>query len=175
MRKLLLNLIAVAIILPGMVTAEQMKVIPNLADKLSDLTAGDKFIIAGENVSWGSLVDLSSEDASDITPHGCAFRYGYMLKNIGSNKAGMHENSLVEKNVTLHYVKVPLVNAGQNRNVAGKVILKDGNHLIHLHLDATGDIVETNEENNKFRISVNVNGCSQPPRPNPPVPGRPLR
>ena len=93
----------------------------------------------------------------------CEFAVKHTARNIGLASTGPFDsewkNSNVPGSAGRWWLPIAL---GESKEETDLVRLKPGQNLLHLALDNTNKVQEMNENNNRFRIVVNVNGSCGP-------------
>ena len=83
----------------------------------------------------------------------------YDVLNMGQVDVGSFVNRLFKSNETLHQQSFSSLNAGTQQRVSGVIYLNDGTHILGVSIDDQNQVDETNEGNNKNRITVIVRNC----------------
>ena len=147
----------------------------------TDLLPGPTLMLGNKSANWGTLLEVDAKTAAGPGRRGdrCEFRYQYDVLNNGSEDAGAFQSRLFEGNATLHQAAFANLKAGQKRKASGSIYLNNGTHVLGVFVDNTTSVAESNEMNNKQRISVKITNCGEsqarptPARPGTPVPGGP--
>ncbi len=127
---------------------------------LPDLLSRTGIRIATKSSAWGGSISLSKQDAVDINPRGCTFRFRYDVANFGNADAKATHRLRGNGNVTLHTAHNFAVNKHMTRNLNGHILLPTGNYVLTASLDDPKKVVETNEDNNIYKVDVQVGeGC----------------
>jgi hypothetical protein len=132
---------------------------------LSDITANDQITIGGKPVRWQGTLNLDAKDAQRTANGLCAFSAQYAARNIGAGAAGGFRsswtNSAVTGSVDREWTGMA---AGMGATQTDTINLKPGSNLLTLSLDSKMQLKESNENNNQFRVTVNVTGqCGATP------------
>lgn len=105
---------------------------------------------------WGTSMTLSIDEASDVTPRGCTFRYFYPILNVGTAGAGSFTSNLRRPGAVLHRVILDGLNAATSDGAAGAITLPSGEYKIWATIDTHKEVSESDEENNVARMLVTV-------------------
>lgn len=130
--------------------------------KLADITAKANITIGGQTAPWGGTIALDDTKALLISNGACAFRVSYDMLNqgqAGTSPPFWNRTRAGSKVVTQQSNLV--LAAGETKNILTDAYLPAGTYDVELSLDDDGQIPETNEGNNKFRVSVTVGGKCQ--------------
>jgi hypothetical protein len=93
----------------------------------------------------------------------CEFAVKHTARNIGLASTGGFDSVWKNSHVPGSFGRLWLpIAPGGSKEETDLIRLKPGQNLLHLALDNTNKVQESNEGNNRFRISVNVNGSCGP-------------
>jgi hypothetical protein len=151
-------------------------VMPTQPKGLPDITSGSGIVIGGKSAPWGSsvAVDVKSAHSVNMNNSGlCEFGVKHTARNIGLAFTGGFDSVWKNSHVPGSFGRswLPIAPGGAKEET-DLVRLKPGQNLLHLALDNTNKVQEMNENNNRFRIVVNVNGsCGPKPGIVPPASG----
>ncbi len=135
-----------------------------------DLQPGPTLTIAQQTAPWGgTLVVDASEAGGRMRGERCELRFAYDVLNSAEQAAAQSASRLHEDQQTLHQAVVPGLAAGGKHRIVGHVYLANGSHVLGVSVDDKQQLVESDENNNRARIAVEVRGCGgeQGPRPAP--------
>jgi hypothetical protein len=125
-----------------------------------DLTHGPSIMIGHSTGQWGGMMNV---DASVMSGRQrgdrCELRVAYDVKNIGSGNADNFVSKLFENNEGLLQSATPQLAAGQQKKNSGLIYLANGTHIIGVSVDDQEQVAESDESNNKARITVEVSNC----------------
>lgn len=128
---------------------------------LPDIASGGQHSIGGLVVS-GAVANVDASAAHSVNKNNsgrCEFTIKYSARNLGATATGpfdsMWTNSAVPGNFTRSWA--PL-GPGETREETDLVNLKPGQNILSLTLDNLNQVSESNEQNNQFRMIVNVSG-----------------
>lgn len=125
-----------------------------------DLTPGVNITVGNITGQWGGVINV---DASIMSGRQrgdrCELRVVYDVKNIGQGNADKFVSKLFEDNDSLLQSTTQQLASGQQTKNSGVIYLANGSHLIGVSIDDQGQISESDEGNNKNRITVNVSYC----------------
>ncbi len=126
-----------------------------------DITSGGQHSIGGQAVS-GAVVNVDASAAHSVNKNNsglCEFAIKHSARNLGATATGpfdsMWTNSAVPGSFTRSWA--PL-GPGEMREETDLVNLKPGQNILSLTLDNLNKVSESNEQNNQFRMIVNVSG-----------------
>ena len=126
----------------------------------TDLTHGSSITIGNATGQWGSMINV---DASAMPGRQrgdrCELRVAYAIENNGQGDAGNFVSKLFENNENLLQSATPQLGAGQQKKNSGLIYLANGTHVIGVSVDDQQQVTESNESNNKNRITVEVSNC----------------
>ncbi len=126
----------------------------------SDLTHGPTLTLANATGPWGSVLAV---DAGPFNSRKrgdrCELRMAYDVLNTGQLDVGSFLNRLFKSNETLHQQSFSALKAGAQQKVSGVIYLNDGTHILGVSIDDQNQVDETNEGNNKNRITVIIRNC----------------
>lgn len=125
----------------------------------ADLTSAPFVIIAGKNVPWGSGATINATQARAASGGVCEFPAQHNVRNVGKAASGpfqtRFDNNAVAGGFTRQW---PSIEPGQTSTQTDILRLRPGNNTLVLHIDAANQVRESNENNNQFRIAIQVNG-----------------
>jgi len=87
----------------------------------------------------------------------------YDVKNKGTGAAGVFHSRLFEEGSTLHQGSINSLAPTASKKVSGTIYLPNGTHIVGVFVDNQTKVSESNEQNNKQRITVKVTNCSERP------------
>ena len=154
------------IVPPLTVKPDTGPVAPTQPKGLPDITSGSGVTIGGKIAAWGSSVTVDAKDALSVNMNNsglCEFGIKHMARNVGLASTGgfdsLWKNSAVPGSASRFWLPIEPGGAKEETDL---VRLKAGQNLLHLTLDNLSKVQELNENNNKFRIIVNVTGSCGP-------------
>lgn len=129
---------------------------------LPDITVSEQIRVAGMPLAWGGVMTVDAGRAIGRNRNNsglCEFALEYGVRNAGAAIAGSFRgvwtNSAVAGNRSRTWTSLP---AGGSANERDMIQLKPGSNQLLLTLDDLQQLQESNEANNKFRVSINVTG-----------------
>ncbi len=128
--------------------------------KLPDITSGTAVMIGGKSAAWGSSVTVDVKDAHSVNKNNsglCEFAVKHSARNTGAETTGPFESAWTNSAAPGSFGRSwPPLAPGEMRDETDLVNLKPGQNILSLTLDNIHKVNESNEQNNQFRIVVNV-------------------
>ena len=121
-----------------------------------DLTSRKGITIGGQSSNWGGSLNLKMTDSLSTSPRGCKFRFKYDVLNLGSKNIKPATNRLRIGNSAIHSVNNLKLNKNQSKNMSGHILLPQGNYDLFARIDESKNVDEKKENNNTFKVRVNV-------------------
>jgi len=144
--------------------AQAKLALPGGGLKKSDLVPGKTLTIGNITANWGStLIIDASVQGGRKRGHACELRMAYDVKNKGTGAAGVFHSRLFEEGSTLHQGSINSLAPTASKKVSGTIYLPNGTHIVGVFVDNQTKVSESNEQNNKQRITVKVTNCSERP------------
>ena len=81
--------------------------------------------------------------------------------NLGKAAAGAFVSRVREDQQLLHHAAIAGLGGSAQHRVSGLIYLGNGTHLLNLSVDDQQQVGESNESNNKARVTVEVRNCGQ--------------
>ncbi len=129
-----------------------------------DLTSATRVRINGtKSVVWNSSVLLMADQAEAKINNRCRFRFDHVIRNIGPDSAGAFitqwSDSSDGKLISRQFASV----SGKASVVVSDLLdIGPGKHALTLKIDKNGQVKESNESNNTFKVIAILNGsCGQ--------------
>ena len=121
-----------------------------------DLTSRKGITIGGQSSHWGGSLNLAMSDTLSTSPRGCKVRFKYDVLNLGSKNVKPATNRLRIGNKSIHSISNFKLNKNQSKNVSGQILLPQGNYDLFARIDESKNVDEKKENNNTFKVRVNV-------------------
>lgn len=136
---------------------------PGQAAPLPDLASAPFIIIAGKNVSWGTGISIEAHQARTAAGGVCEFPVQHNVRNIGKAASGPFQTTFSAGNPAGGFSRQwPSVGAGQASTQTDLLRLRTGTNTLTLHIDPGNQVRESNEGNNQYRVTIQVNGRCEP-------------
>jgi hypothetical protein len=133
------------------------------ATPLPDLSSAPFIIIAGKNVPWGSNTGIDAGQARAAAGGYCEFPVQHNVRNLGKVASGPFQTRFENNTVPGPFLRQwPSLNPGQSSTQTDILRLKTGGNTLVLHVDAANQVRETDENNNQYRVAIQVNGACGP-------------
>lgn len=124
-----------------------------------DITSAAQITIGSVTVQWGATVNVEDKQASSVSNGVCQFAVQHTARNIGLAPTGAFDSVWTNSNAQGSWSRTwGSIAAGGQDTQKDMVMLKPGTNILGLKLDNLGKVQESNENNNQFRIVVNLNG-----------------
>lgn len=136
-----------------------------------DLGAYGFLTIGSKQVQWGNLITLDPSDAFMFSGGNPAFDLYYADKNYGSTSAVGYKNVVKLDGTLVSQQTNRTLAAGQKKDIHTQAYLvpSPGIHILKINIDGGNNILESNENNNKFFVKIQFVGFGAQPQP--PQPG----
>lgn len=138
---------------------------------LPDITAEPQVALGGRRLPWGQNVALAAAAAQRSAGGICYFPVQYGVRNAGAQASGPFyttwSNSLLPQPVGREW---PSLASGAVSSQSDTLGLTPGQNMLTLTIDQRGQVRESNEQNNQFRIAVTLSGECGPVGQRPPLP-----
>jgi hypothetical protein len=128
-----------------------------------DIIADRTVTIGSRSFPWDAPVTLDASAAVRKSGGACIFPVQYVIKNIGAAATGAFGSSW-SNSITgpLPERQWSPLSPGASANQTEMVSLRPGQNLLTLTIDQKNQVKESNENNNQYRLPVNVTGnCSE--------------
>ncbi|MBD9426220.1 hypothetical protein IB232_12870 [Pseudomonas sp. PDM15] len=126
-----------------------------------DLSYAPALTIGNAGGQWGGSLKVDASQTGRQREGRCELRLVYDVKNLGQAAAGAFVSRLREDQELLHNASLPGLAGGAQHKVSGLIYLGNGTHLLGLSVDDQQQVGESNESNNKARVTVEVRNCGQ--------------
>jgi hypothetical protein len=141
------------------------------APGLPDLTSAPGVAIGARNVQWGGIVSMDASEARGVRNGACDFAVRHTAQNAGATAAGTFGRRWTNSNVAGTWeMSYPSIPANGTVERVDTLPLKPGRNILYLTLDSGNAVAESNENNNLFRVAVDLAGVCGPAS-NSPAPG----
>ncbi len=128
-----------------------------------DLASATFIIIAGKNVSWNGSGGVDAKQAKSAAGGVCEYPVQHNVRNLGKAASGpfqtRFDNNAVPGGFTRQW---PSIGPGQTSTQTDILRLRPGSNTLILHIDPANQVRESNEGNNQFRVTIQVNGKCDP-------------
>jgi hypothetical protein len=141
-------------------SATERKAPPALARAVQpDITSAAQVIIGSTAAQWGTSVGVDAQQAHSAAGGVCQVPIRHTARNIGLAAAGQFSSIWKNSSVPGSWSRAwkPIA-AGSADTQTDLVSVKPGANVLSLTLDDTGQLQESNEANNQFRMMVTVSG-----------------
>ena len=129
---------------------------PNYFSDKVDLVLRGHLLIGEYSAPWGETLELSMEQASDISPRGCEYRYAYDILNVQKGDASQFTSALSAGGKVLKQNPLPGLAGQDTQIVSGTITLPAGQYKIFGEVDTLLEVDETVENNNKASLKLIV-------------------
>lgn len=131
--------------------------------KMPDITSSGGMKINGKHVPWGGTLDISETDATKAAGGTCTYSdIYYDVENAGSAAAGPFTNrwySGYQAHVEVGTQSDLMLQPGEMQRLRTQELhMVPGANPVVLVLDADNEVNESNENNNRLSVTVNVHG-----------------
>ena len=126
-----------------------------------DLSYAPGLTIGSTSGQWGGTLQVDASQSGRQREGRCELRLVYDVMNLGQAAAGAFVSRLREDQALLHHAALSGLVGGAQHKVSGLIYLGNGTHLLGLSVDDQQQIGESNESNNKARVTVEVRNCGQ--------------
>lgn len=145
------------------VVAKQETSTPVAGAGLPDITSDPAVTVGTQAAQWGGIVAVNAAEARRMHDGVCDFIIRHTAHNNGASATGPFgrrwTNSNVPGNWDMSYPSIP---ANGTLERVDTLPLKPGRNVLYLTLDSDNAVAETNENNNLFRVAVDVSGACEP-------------
>lgn len=136
---------------------------PGQAAPLPDLVSAPFIIIAGKNVSWGTGTSVEARQARATAGGICEFPVQHNVRNIGKAASGPFQTTFGAGTPAGGFRRQwPSIGPGQTSTQTDLLRLRPGTNTLTLHIDPAHQVRESNEGNNHYRVTIQVNGRCEP-------------
>jgi CARDB len=134
---------------------------PGFCGPKPDITSHKGPRIGGKAVAWGGSVTVGRKNAKRIQNGRCVFDFVYEMSNDGKADTSPQFVNRLREGGTLVAVNSGLhLKAGETQTLDTEQAMLSGRHVLSVSLDDGNAVAESNENNNLFRVIVNVdNSC----------------
>ena len=137
------------------------------APPLPDLASAPFIVIAGKNVSWNSGASIDAKQARSGRGGAaggiCEFHVQYNVRNLGKAASGPFQTRFDSNTVPGGFTRQwPSIAPGQTSTQTDILRLRSGSNTLILHIDPANQVRESNDGNNQFRATIQVNGKCDP-------------
>jgi hypothetical protein len=137
---------------------------------LPDINSLNTVTVGGKSAAWGGSIALNAKDVQSAKAGVCTFRIQYTLRNGGLAPTGAFSSTLTNSAVPGCPQKpVSSISPGSSAIQDDLINLKSGSNILTLTLDPPNLVKESDENNNQFRLIVNVQGACEEMLKRPPV------
>jgi hypothetical protein len=142
---------------------ERAKAPPVTGAAQPDITSAAQLVIGGTTAQWGSSVAVDAQQAHSAANGVCEVPIKHTARNVGQGAAGPFSSIWKNGNVPGSWSRVwkPIPTGGADTQI-DLVRVRPGTNVLSLTLDDMGQLSESNEANNQFRLMVNVTGSCGP-------------
>jgi hypothetical protein len=126
-----------------------------------DLSYAPKLTIGTATGQWGGSLQVDASQSGRHRDGRCELRLVYDVVNLGKAAAGSFASRLRRDQDLLHNAALPGLPGTAQHKVSGLIYLGNGTHLLGLSVDDQQQVGESNESNNKARVTVEVRNCGQ--------------
>jgi titin len=129
------------------------------AAPLPDITAANQVTIADAAAAWDKAVNIDAKKALSMRNGICAFVVKYAVRNAEQGATGNFKSAWTNSAAPGTWTKDwPSLAPGASMSQTDTINLKPGQNLLTLSLDQMNQVKESNENNNQFRLTVNLTG-----------------
>jgi hypothetical protein len=127
---------------------------------LPDITSAAQIMIGSVSTQWGATVNVDDKQAFSAQNGVCQFTVQHTTRNIGLASTGAFDSIWTNSNAHGSWSRVwgSIASGGQGTQ-KDMVMLKPGMNILNLKLDNPLKVQESNENNNQFRVIVNLSGA----------------
>jgi len=126
-----------------------------------DLSYAPGLTIGNTTGQWGGNLQVDASQAGRQREGRCELRLVYDVMNLGKAAAGAFVSRVREDQLLLHHAAIAGLGGSAQHRVSGLIYLGNGTHLLTLSVDDQQQVGESNESNNKARVTVEVRNCGQ--------------
>lgn len=126
-----------------------------------DLSYAPGLTIGSTTGQWGGSLQVDASQAGRQREGRCELRLVYDVMNLGKAAAGAFVSRVREDQQLLHHAAIAGLGGSAQHRVSGLIYLGNGTHLLNLSVDDQQQVGESNESNNKARVTVEVRNCGQ--------------
>ncbi|MDX5371308.1 MAG: hypothetical protein LPK18_02565 [Pseudomonadaceae bacterium] len=126
-----------------------------------DLSYAPGLTIGTSSGQWGGNLQVDASHSARQREGRCELRLVYDVMNLGKAAAGAFVSRVRKDQDLLHHTALPGLAGGAQHRVSGLIYLGNGTHLLNLSVDDQQQVGESNESNNKARVTVEVRNCGQ--------------
>ncbi|OGI39691.1 MAG: hypothetical protein A2140_03820 [Candidatus Muproteobacteria bacterium RBG_16_62_13] len=154
---------ALLAVISTLVSAQAAPPNPGQATPLPDLTSAPFIVIAGKNVSWGNSISVDAKQARPAVGGVCEFPVQHNVRNLGKSASGPFQTRFDSNTVPGGFTRQwPSIAPGQASTQTDILRLRSGSNTLILHIDPANQVRESNEGNNQYRATIQVNGKCDP-------------
>jgi hypothetical protein len=130
------------------------------SNALPDITSSAQIMIGSVSTQWGATVNVDDKQAFSAQNGVCQFTVQHTTRNIGLASTGAFDSIWTNSNAHGSWSRVwgSIASGGQGTQ-KDMVMLKPGMNILNLKLDNPLKVQESNENNNQFRVIVNLSGA----------------
>lgn len=163
------------------VVAKQEASTPAAGAGLPDITSGPNITVGTQATQWGGIVAVNAAEARRMHDGVCDFAIRHTAHNNGASATGTFGRRWTNSNVSGSWDMIyPPIPPNGTLERVDTLPLKPGRNVLYLTLDSGNAVAESNENNNLFQVTVDLNGVCGPASapaapPTPSAPGGRLK
>ncbi len=136
-----------------------------------DLRSRGGVRIGSVSIPWGGVAVLNPSDAIAAGAGACSFNVSYDVTNAGAVAAGSPARPFLNRLRVMDTAAVAATSTGlsldpnQTKTLSAQPALPAGEHRLELSLDDENSVDESDETNNRTRVSYSLRGICGPVKP----------
>lgn len=130
---------------------------------LPDIASAPSLTIGTRPVNWGDVLSVNATEARRVHGGLCEFAVRHTARNAGLGAAAASHRRWTNSGAPGQWdMSYPPIPAGGFVERVDTLPLAPGRNVLYLTLDSANGVAESNENNNLYRVAVDVNGSCQP-------------